>query len=1311
MEVRLLGPVEAVVDERALALGGAKQRAVLAMLALRANAPVSLDQLIEGLWGEEPPRSAPKMVQLYVSRLRKLLEGANAEILTRGRGYELRLPEDAVDALRFERLLSAAEQNASGPGAARGALALWRGPPLVDIAEEPFAATEIRRLEELWLRGRELSIDEALAAREHAAVVGELQELVSRHPLRERLHAQRMLALYRCGRQAEALEAYRHAREVLVGEIGVEPGAELRRLHHAILQQDSALDLATEAERRRPDAGLSPADQEPEGSVPPAVVSLEGERKQVTVLFADVQDSMELVASLDAELWRELLDGFLAIVSQAVQSYDGTLGPFTGHGAMALFGAPVAHEDHAQRACFAALRLRDSLTDFAEGVRAEHGVEFAVRLGLNSGEVVAGAVGEDIRTDYTAVGHTVALAHRMQELAEPAKPYLTGSTAALVEGYFELEDLGELPVKGAREPVHAYGLTGVGAARTRLDAAAARGLSPLVGRGRELAALEAALARAREGGQVVGVVAEPGVGKSRLCHEFAGRCRDRGLEVTVGGGVAHGRRMPLLPVIEMLRGYFGIGGDDDPAAARAKVTARLMSVDEDFRDALPVLFDFIGVRDPEVPVPAQMAPEARLRMLFATMRRLVEAATGEGPGLLVIEDLHWLDPGSEAFLSNLVDSLPGARTLLVVNFRPEYDADWMRRSWYERLPLVPLEHDATAQLVDGLVGSDPSLAGLSGLIAERTRGNPFFIEEVVQELVETGGLEGSSGAYRLAHAIEEIAIPASVQAVLAARIDRLPEREKGVLQSAAVIGREFPEPVLGRVTALPEQELGEALGALASAEFLYQKALYPEARYAFRHPLTQDVADRSQLRERRARTHAAAARALEALHPDRLDELAALISSHWEQAGEPVSAARWGARAAAWAARSDPAEALRQWRRVRALVHDQPDSPEGAGLALGACVWTLHAGARFGLAAEELEETYREAERVAEVTGDKSVLAVVRSAYAVAQVMTGAALEKVIVYRREAQDLAAQAGNVELQVSLGPGIFIAGAGRSREALVELDRIIELAAGDFQLGRQVIGLSAVLLAILYRAAVLMELGRLPEASSALDDCLTLAREHDDLECLAYARSGRGALSFFTGEPRDAVGQAREGLELAERLGGSLARVVTRMYVSFGQLAGGGYEEALAGAGEALEIMRATRTGLAFEALTLFAVAEARRGLHDLAGARAAAAEGAGVAVGRGTRLQEAACRLSLGRAELQEHPNDARVELERALALAGDDGPVYIPHILAALADLARLQGDDDDRLDLLQRAQLLFEGQGATGHARRVARDIAAAAA
>jgi class 3 adenylate cyclase/DNA-binding SARP family transcriptional activator/tetratricopeptide (TPR) repeat protein len=1310
MEVRLLGLVEADVAGRALALGARKQRAVLAMLALRANAPVSVDRLIGGLWGDQAPPSAPKMIQHYVSRLRKLFAGDAGEILTRGRGYELRLPEHCVDALRFERLVAAAEHGEGrSNGAAREALSLWRGPPLDDLADEPFAGDEIRRLEELWLRARELALDDALAAGEHAAVVGELRELVVQHPLRERLHAQRMLVLYRCGRQAEALDAYRHARKVLVDEVGVEPGPELRRLHEAILQHDPTLDLPVEA---RPEEPSPAALKLPDGLAEKARLardSLDGERKQVTVLFADVQGSLELAESVDAELWRALVNRFFAIVGDAVHSYEGTVNRFTGDGAMALFGAPIGHEDHARRACYAALRLRDALADYEREVRRDHGLAFPVRLGLNSGEVVVGAVGDDLQMEYTAIGHTVGLAARMEALAEPGKPYLTASTAALVEGYFELEDIGELRVKGAPKPVRAYGLAGAGAARTRLEAAAARGLSPFVGRESELSTLEAALTRACGSGQVVGVVAEAGLGKSRLCHEFAERCRDRGLQVTVGRGAAHGRRVPLLPVIEMLRAYFEITGEDEAQAARAKVAARLLLLDDAFGDALPVLFDFLGVPDPEHPVPAQMAPEARQRALFGAMRRFVHAGADEGPALMVIEDLHWLDPGSEAFLRNLVDSLPGASTLVLVNFRPEYQADWMRRSYYEQLPLVPLDQDATARLLHALAGPDPSLDGISELIAERTGGNPLYMEEVVQGLAESGGLVGERGAYRLAHAIEEIDIPATVQALLAARIDRLPEREKALVQSAAVIGREFSEPVLGRVTGLPEHELAATLAALASAELIYERALYPEAEYAFKHPLTQEVAYRSQLRERRTGTHAAAAAALEALYPDRQDELAAVISDHWEEAQEPVRAAQWGARAAAWAGQRHPADAVRHWRRVRTLVRDEHGSPEAAGLALGACISILYVGARLGLAEDEVEEIFPEALELATASGDRSAMAMVHSAYGMTRGMAGR-LEEAIASGREAQALADRGGDFEVQLLVSSALWVASAGRNREVLPEFDRVLAEAGDDFDLARQFIGLSAVIFATILRGRVLAELGRLREARAALDKALRLARENDDLESLGFGHASLGLLSFLTGEPGDGLAHGREALELAERIGSSVSRVTARAGLTHAHLARGEHDDALTLAEESLDIMGAMQTGLLYEPLGLLLLAEARLGLADVEGARAAAADGAAIASAQHARILEARCRLGLGRALLHERPGDARTELERALDLARGDGPVFTPHILLALADLARLQHDDKARRRQLEQAHRLFEEQGATGHARRVAEQIATAA-
>ena len=1326
MEFRILGPLEVLDAGREVALGGSKQRPLLALLVLHANETLSTDRLIDELWGDRPPAKAAKTVQVHISRLRKALaSGAgnvahgDGPVVTREHGYELRVEPERIDARRFERLVEegrrelAAGRPERAAAALEGALSLWRGAPLGDVAYEPFAQREIARLEELRVAAVEQLIEARLELGRNEEVVPQLEALIHEHPYRERLRAQLMLALHRCDRQADALQAYQDARRTLVEQLGIEPGERLRELERAILRQDGALAApppaaGTASARRAPPADGSPLPERLVEEGRPATGSLEGERKQVTVLFSDIEGSMALAEGTDPELWRELLDRFLAIVSEAVHRYEGTVNRFTGDGAMALFGAPIAHEDHARRACYASLRLRDALADFGRELQRDYGLDFSVRIGLNSGEVVAGAVGEDRQAGYTAIGHTVGLAARMQEAAEPGTPYLTGRTAALVEGYFELEDLGEMEVKGARKPVRTFGLTSATAVRTRLDVAARGGLLPLVGREPELAALEAALSRAGGSGQVVGVVAEPGVGKSRLCREFGERCRGRGMRVTVGGGLAHGQRVPLLPVLELLRTYFGIDEQNDPPAARAKIAAALTN--EDLRELLPVLFDFLGVPDPERPAPAQMAPEARQRALFAAMRRLVETAADDVPGLLVIEDLHWLDPSSEALLAHLVDSLPGARALLVITFRPEYQAHWMRRSYYQQLPLAPLERDQTAELVEALTGPGPSLDGLSRLIAERTGGNPFFIEEVVQGLAEDGTLEGNRGDYRLARPIDEIEIPASVQALLAARIDRLPEREKAVLQGAAVIGREFSHPVLSRVAGLPEHELVDALAVLADAELTYERTPYPEARYAFKHPLTQEVAYRSQLRERRARTHAAAASALEALHSDRREELSALISGHWEQAQEPLPAARWGARAAAWAGRSHPADALRHWRRVRTLSRDRPDSPEAANLGLAACVWILQLSALVALADDEVDETYREAQALAGATGDKAAIAMVRSAYSVARGMYGR-LQEAIAISREAQELAEQAGDLELQLSpAGPGHLLAVAGRNREALAEFDRILLAVGDDYQLGRRSTGLSAAVFAAFHRGVVLTELGRLREARAAGEEGVRLAGKHEELEVLGWAHGVLGGLSFFTGESDDGLAHARTALQLAETVGSTLSRALALWTVALAHLARREHDKALVVAGDALQIMRESHTGLQYRATLLHQLAEARLGLGDAEGARAAAAEGTATAASQGARVQQAACRLTLGRALLlQNRDDDSRFELQRALGLAGEDGPVYIPHVLLALADLAGNQGKHEERVRHLEHAHDLFERQGATGHARRVAAQLATA--
>src|SRR5262245_52134446 len=550
----------------------------------------------------------------------------------------------------------------------------------------------------------------------------------------------------------------------------------------------------------------------------------DGERKTITALFADIKGSVEMMEGLDPEEARAIVDPALQLMMDAVHRYEGYVAQSRGDGIFALFGAPIAQEDHARRALYAALRMQEEIERYSDRLRIEKGVPLAIRVGLNSGEMVVRAIRkDDLHTDYVPIGHSVNLAARMEGLATPGSIAVAESTHRATQGYFRFRELGPIAVKGVSEPIRVYELEGMGALRTPLELSRSRGFSRFVGRLDEMAALEAALGRALGGeAQIVGVVGEPGVGKSRICYEFVERLRARGVPVFAGHGVPHGRSIPFLPVLEIIRDYFAIKDGDSDETVRDKVAGRSLRLDRELDDALPFLYEFLGVPDPQHPTP-QMEPEAKQRKIFAFLRRLIHAHSRREPSVMLLEDLHWFDGTSEAFVENAIGALPGTRVLMLVNFRPEYHAAWMQKSYYEQLPLLPLGPEAISELLQDLLGKDPSLAGLADRIRKRTGGNPFFIEEMVQALGESGSLVGTKGSYRLARTAAELTLPGTVQAVLAARIDRLAEREKHLLQTAAVMGKEFSEPVLQRVGELPENDLAAALTKLIGAEFIYER--------------------------------------------------------------------------------------------------------------------------------------------------------------------------------------------------------------------------------------------------------------------------------------------------------------------------------------------------------------------------------------------------------------------------------------------------------------------------------------------------------
>lgn len=728
----------------------------------------------------------------------------------------------------------------------------------------------------------------------------------------------------------------------------------------------------------------------PAAHILPGKAATEGERKIVTVLFADIKGSMTLMEDLDPEEAKALLDPCLQLMIDAVHRAEGTVNRLLGDGLMALFGAPLALEEHPHRALHAALQMHDAVRRYAHDLQHRRGLQLQIRVGVHTGEVVVRTIGDDLYMDYSAVGHTVGLAARMERLAPPGSTFVTAQTYRLTHNMFRFAARGGFTVKGAKNPVEVYELLGPRPVLSRLAARAARGFTPFVGRTRELSELRARICLASQGcGQVIALVGEAGVGKSRLLEELKPFLRESGFLMIEGAGFAYGKTRAYLPLVDMLKRYCELTDHDPPEVCRDKLHMRLTAVDPSLAVYTAVLLELLGI-SPEAPQVPSLRGQAKRQQVLEAIKKLIALQSRRQPVALIVEDLHWLDPHSLAFLHALITGIPAFPAVFLLSYRPGQTYPWETLSFAHRLQITPLSPDASASLFTALVGTDPEVAALAPLVCAQSGGNPFFLEEIVQSLAETGTLVGQPHAYTLGRPMTTWSLPATVQGVLASRLDRLASATKALLQTAAVIGRDFSRPLLARVAQLPESVLDQALADLQAREFLYETAVYPELTYTFKHALTQEVAYQSLLRERRTQLHAAVGAAVESLYSDTLTEYIPLLAHHYSQSTQTEKALHYlhlaAQRAFDFYADSDALHCWEEYLRILATVpgHTERDRQE-----VRARIRMINVLSRQNSGDEALRSQFDAALSACQRLADDRLLAELHATLAVAYVLRG----------------------------------------------------------------------------------------------------------------------------------------------------------------------------------------------------------------------------------------------------------------------------------------------------------------------------------
>jgi cytochrome P450/class 3 adenylate cyclase/tetratricopeptide (TPR) repeat protein len=983
-----------------------------------------------------------------------------------------------------------------------------------------------------------------------------------------------------------------------------------------------------------------------------------GERKQISVLFADMKGSMELLAERDPEEAHNILDPMLKHMMEAVHRYEGTVNQVLGDGIMALFGAPLAHEDHAVRACYAALRIQEAIGEYAGNVQRRHGVDVRVRVGLNSGEVVVRSVGSDLRMDYSAVGQTTHLAARMEQIAAPGQILITAEGLLAAEGYVVARPIGPVQVKGLSSPVEVYEVTGAGPVRTRLQAALARGLTRFTGRESAMARLRAAIGLARAGrGQIVSIVGEPGVGKSRLVHEFVASAEARDWLVLKTGPNSYGPATSYLPVILLLREYFKIDSRDDHAQIRRKVGDAVRGLDRALESTLPALLALLDVPADDAEWD-ELNPSQRRRQTFDALRRLLLRQSEAQPLLVVFEDVHAFDAESEALLDGLVESIPALPVLVLATYRQEYRHKWGDKGYHAQLRIDPLSAAGAGELLKTLLGDQPALRPVAEMLIERTGGNPFFLEEGVRALIETGVIARDRESYRLVKDLKTAQVPPTVQAVLAARIDRLSADEKWLLQSAAVIGRSVPFSLLQAISEHDEDTLRGLLARLQAAEFLYETSLFPELEYAFKHALTQEVAYNALLHETRRELHGRIVDALESRPgpglSDQIDRLAyhALRGEQWAKAIAYLH--EEGLKATARSASGEAVACVEQ--ALFALSH-LPESAEtiAQGIDLR---FDLHSALIPLGEFSRIVEVLRDAEKLADRLGDRARQGRVSASMATWYWCIGDP-DRALECGQRALSIAEalEDGALEAVSNHRVGEAHVSLGNYRQAIASFERNLELRTTAPSPKR--FGMAALqsVTSRSWMAWCLASVGEFGVAKAVARESIRVAEAASHPYSLATTYSGAGQRHQMQGEFAQAIPLLERALDLCRRGNfGPLYRY-TAPNLGLAYVRSGRIEEGL----ELLERSSAQSSGMhivPFDALEATNLSEARLAAGRRAEALESAERGLALLRHHRQRFTEPEILRVLGDIHAAgEAPNFARAEssYRQAISLAAELG--------------------------------------------------------